>query len=93
MSLDPRYSPQAAEQLDRLAADPATGSLYDAVCDAIDLICDHPRSAEARRESLRTQAGNTVWRVPVRYFRDEESWLLLWQPLGEEALIACIGTM
>jgi hypothetical protein len=59
--------------------------------DAIDLICDAPTSAEARREALRTPNGQTIWKVPVRCYALSEGWVVLWQPRGDDALIAYIG--
>jgi len=92
-SLEPVYSPEASKQLDRLEDDPNEGALWDAVVDAIDLICDAPTSAEARRDALRTPNGQTVWKVPVRYYIPEEDWVVLWQPRGDDALIAYIGPL
>lgn len=91
--LDPVYSPEASKQLDRLEDDPSQGRLWDAVVDAIDVICDTPTSAAARREALRTTAGHTVWKVPVRSYIEDEDWVVLWQPRGDDALIAYIGPL
>jgi hypothetical protein len=91
--LEPVYSPEASKQLDRLEGDPSQGALWDAVADAIDLICDAPTSADARREALRTLNGQTVWKVPVRCRIPDEDWVVLWQPRGGDALIAYIGPL
>jgi hypothetical protein len=85
---DPVYSDQADAALATLA-DGVDLRLYDAVCDAIDLICDHGDSAEARREQLRTVAGSTVWKVAVR--TRHQGWVVLWWPVEDKALIAYIG--
>lgn len=87
----PRFSPDAERVLDELEKDPANDRLVDAIWDTIDLITEHPDSAEARRRALRTVKGHSVWLVPVAYHRAEKSWVVLWQPRGIEALIAYIG--
>ena len=92
-SLEPVYSPDASKQLDRLEDDPSQGALWEAVVDAIDLICDAPTSAEARRGALRTPNGQTVWKVPVRCHIPDEDWVVLWQPRDKDALIAYIGPL
>jgi hypothetical protein len=74
----PLYSPQAAAALDKLEADAAAGDLWNAVCDALDLILDRPGSAQARREALHTAAGTTIWKVPVRAPRETDDWVVLW---------------
>ena len=52
MRREPAYSPQAAAALDALDESNDL-ELYNAVCDAIDLICDHGDTAEARRQRVR----------------------------------------
>lgn len=92
--LEPVYSPQAAAAFDSLENDAGAAVLFTAVLDAVDLICDQPGSAAARRESLRTASGATVWRVPVRVAREAEDWCVLWiQDDGGRALIAFIGVL
>ena len=89
MSREPEYSEQALRAIQQLeAGDDA--ALLEAVADAIDLICDHGDSAEARREQLRTRAGNAVWKVSVRSAHD---WVVLWWPDGDAAVIAFIGRL
>jgi len=51
--LDPKYEEHADAILDKIQHDPSRQALWNAICDAIDLICDHPDSAEARREAVR----------------------------------------
>lgn len=88
------YAHQADETLDRLEADPAATALWNAVCDALDLIIDHPDSAPARREALRTTAGTTVWHVPVHAPREADDWAILWHRTDAgQILIAYIGTL
>lgn len=89
------YSRQAAEALDKIEADPTSTELWNAVCDTLDLIADHPDRAEARREALRTIVGTTVWKVNIRVPRETEDWLILWtyDDDGGRLLIAYIGTL
>ncbi|NEE03120.1 hypothetical protein [Phytoactinopolyspora halotolerans] len=89
MSLEPLYSSAAATTLDGEESDPARSQPWNAICDAIDLICDRPDSAEARRTALRTRDGNTVWQVAVRGGGD---WVVLGFPRPPDALIAYIDT-
>ena len=90
MKREPAYSPQAAAAIDRLEAS-SDIELYDAVCDAIDLICDHGDSAEARRQQYRTARGTPVWKVAVRTRRDD--WVILWWPSGRDARIFYVGEL
>ena len=71
----PNYSAQAAAALDALKAG-ADDKLQNAVCDVIDLICDHAGDRRARAEQSRTAAGTPVWKVPVRTAVDD--WVVLW---------------
>jgi hypothetical protein len=87
---EPVYSEQAAEVLGRLAAG-SDSRLNDAVCDAIDLICDHGDTAAARREQMRTAQGTPVWKVSVRATSDD--WVVLWWPVGDDAQIYYIGAL
>lgn len=88
------YSPQAAQTLDGLEADPGSVDLWNALCDALDLIIDHPDSAPARRTALKTTAGTTVWHVSVRVPREADDWAILWhQDDTGQILIAYIGTL
>lgn len=84
------FSPGAANALDELDADPANDRLVDAIWDVVDLVSERPNSAEARRRALRTPKGHSVWLVPIPY-RRSDTWVLLWQTRGEDALIAYIG--
>jgi hypothetical protein len=76
----------------RFSARTGTGDkLLDAVCDAIDLICDHPGDRTARAEQLRTAAGTPLWKIAVRTSADD--WVVLWWPRGELADICYIGPL
>lgn len=90
MTREPVYSEQAADVLGRLAAG-NDARLNDAVCDAIDLICDHGDTAEARREQLRTAQGTPPWKVSVRGANDD--WVVLWWPVDDDAQIYYIGAL
>jgi hypothetical protein len=87
---EPLFSAQAADALDALERG-HDSALHDAVCDAIDLICDHGDSAEARREQLRTSHGTPVWKVAVRTRHDD--WAVLWWPVDRDAQISYIGPL
>ena len=90
-SLIPRFSPDAERVLDKLEKDEHNDRLVDAIWDVIELIIDQPTSALARRRTLRTVKGHTVWLVPISVWHDDEPWVVLWQPRDDEALIAYIG--
>ena len=85
------FSPEAGQVLDRLEQDASNDKLVDAIWDALDLIREHPGSAQARRRALRTAGGHSVWLVPVRGQYGEEVWVVLWQLRDDDALIAYIG--
>jgi hypothetical protein len=90
MSLEPNYSAQAFKALTSLD-DGTDDKLLNAVCDVIDLICDHPGDRQARAEQLRTTSGTPVWKVPVRTTSDD--WVVLWWPRGGVADIYYIGAL
>jgi hypothetical protein len=85
------FSPEASEVLDVLEKDSSNTRFVDAIWDVLDLITEHPGSAQARHRSLRTAGGHTVWLVPVRSLYDDESWVVLWQPRDDDALVAYLG--
>lgn len=88
------YSRQASETLDKIEADPETTALWNALCGTLDLIIDHPDSAQARRAALRTAAGTTVWHVTVRAAPETDDWAILWHHNDAgQILIAYIGTL
>lgn len=88
--LEPSYSAQASAALDMLESG-TDDKLLNAVCDAIDLICDHPGDRRARAEQLRTTSGTPAWKVPVRTLADD--WVVLWWPRGDLADIYYIGPL
>lgn len=88
--LEPNYSPQASAALDALEGG-TDDKLLSAVCDAIDLICDHPGDRRARAEQLRTASGTPLWKVPVRTWAD--NWVILWRPRVGHADIYYIGQL
>ena len=85
------FSPEAGAVLDELEKDASYSGLVDAIWDVLDLISEHPGSAQARHRALRTAGGHSVWLVPVHGLYDDEAWVVLWQPRDDDALIAYIG--
>ncbi|HEY6296059.1 MAG TPA: hypothetical protein VIX15_10390 [Streptosporangiaceae bacterium] len=51
------FSPGAAEVLDVLEKDSSNTRFVDAIWDVLDLVIEHPGSAQARHRSLRTAPG------------------------------------
>lgn len=82
------FSPEAGDVLEN---DPSKDKLVDAIWDVLELIAEHPGSAQARYRALRTFGGHSVWLVPVRGHYDDEVWVVLWQAREDDALIAYIG--
>jgi hypothetical protein len=62
VSLAPRYAPEVMIQLENVEQDASRSRLWDAICDAIDLICDYPESGGARRYMWRRDGG-PVWQL------------------------------
>jgi hypothetical protein len=89
--LEAQFSPDAGRVLDELEKDPANDRLVDAIWDIIELITEQPGSALARRRALRSVKGHSLWLVPVSVRHDDNLWVVLWQPRGDDALIAYIG--
>ena len=85
------FSPDAERVLGELEKDSANDRFIDALWDTLDLVTEQPGSALARRRALRTVAGHSVWLVPVPIRHHEDVWVILWQPRGDDALIAYIG--
>ena len=90
-SVEPIFSQDAGHVLDELEKEPKDARLVDAIWSVIDFITEHPGSAQARHRSLRTTGGHTVWLVPIRGQFDGESWVVLWQPRDDDALVAYLG--
>ena len=91
-ALEPNYSSQAAAALDALESG-TDDKLLNAVCGAIDLICDHPGDRKARAEQLRTASGTPIWKVPVPMRTAQDGWVVLWWPRGDTADIYYIGQL
>ena len=85
------FSPEAGDVPDEPEKDESNARLVDAIGDALDLISEHPGSAQAKHRGLRTVGGHSVWLVPVQGLYQDEAWVVLWQPRGDDALIAYIG--
>lgn len=86
-----RDSPEADAQLDALQLGP-DAELWNAVCDALDLIVDRPDSAEARREAIVTAAGRTIWMVPVRHSSLDDV-VVLWAVENDIEYVLYVGPM
>lgn len=90
--LTPEYGELADSALDKVEHDPARKELWNALCDAIDLICDHPGSKDARFEQVRLYDTKlVVWMVPVRCRTEDDDWVVMWQQDGDVAVIPYIG--
>ena len=90
--LTPEYGEPATSALDSIEPDPARKALWNAICDAIDLICDHPGSREARVEQVRlVEPKLSVWQVPVRCRSEDDDWVVWWHQDGDLAVIPYIG--
>ena len=85
------FSPEARDVLDELEKDESNNRLVDAIWDVLDLITEHPGSAQSRHRALRTAGGHSVWLVPVHGLYDDQVWVILWQPSDDDALVAYIG--
>jgi hypothetical protein len=90
--LEPVFGEHVVLALDKIETDPDRRALWNAICDAIDLVCDHPDSAEARREAIRLDSGTTLWQVPIHCYLEDDDWVLLWCPDGGDAVIFYIGS-
>ena len=91
MSLEPSYAPEVMTQLEKIEHDTTRERLWEAICDAIDLICDYPESGQARRQAWRRRAGGPVWQVALRNTGEDEDWVVLWFRNHDEAKIVYIG--
>ena len=87
--METRFAPDAERVLEHLEDNDPDAA--DAVWDVIEMVAADPGSALARRRSLRTLGGHTVWAVPIPMISDEP-WLLLWQQqTPDEILVAYVG--
>ena len=90
--LEPAYGEHVGPVLDKVEHDASRRQLWNAICDAIDLICERPDSAEARREAIRLPSGATIWQVPIRCYVEDDDWVLLWYPDDLDAVIVYVGS-
>jgi len=90
--LEPAYGEHVVPVLDKIENDPSRKALWNAICDAIDLVCDQPDSAEARREAILLPSGVTLWQVPIRCYLEDDDWVLLWHQDGSDAVISYLGS-
>jgi hypothetical protein len=91
VSLTPRYASEVMIQLEKVEQDSSRSSVWDAICDAIDLVCDHPESVGARRYMWRRRDGGPVWQVLLKSTGEDDDWIVLWYQEGGEANIVYIG--
>ena len=89
--LEPVYGEGVPEQLDRVEHDTGRRALWNAIVDAIDLVCERPDSAEAHRYALSFSGDRKAWRVPVRCRVEDEDWVLVWFPDPPDAVILYVG--
>src|SRR5260370_4092837 len=85
------FSPEARDVLDKLENDESNGRLVDAIWDVLDLITEHPGSAQSRHRALRTAGGHSVWLVPGHGLYDGQGWVGLLEPPADDAPVAYIG--
>ena len=90
MIREPHYSIEVELVLNGLELG-SDARLLNAVCDAIDLICDQGDSAKARRKMLLTKSGTHIWKTPVKDNRHD--WCILWEPRDRLAIIHFIGEL
>lgn len=94
MSLEPSYEQQADAALRAIETDPDRRPLRDAIYDVIDLVCDQPESAQARRHLFPMPSGAVVRVQRVRCQAENDDYVLVWHPdhVNGEAVILYIGT-
>jgi len=89
--LEPEYGENVVEVLDKIEYDPGRKALWNAICDAIDLVCDQPDSAEARKDGLALpSSGTKMWMVPIRCSVEDDDWVLVWFREADTAIIQYI---
>jgi hypothetical protein len=90
--LEPAFSELADRQLREVEGHPDRRALWNAICDVVDLICDHPDSALARRELIHLPSGAHIWQIPIRCPVEDDNWVLLWHQDGGDAVIHYVGS-
>lgn len=85
------YAPEAAAQLDALEQS-ADDQTWDAICDVLDLIDQHPHSAQARREEITGSNGKRMWKVPVRS-KSVDDLAVLWSRGSPSDYVVFVGVM
>ncbi len=88
---DDLYSPEAARQLDALAAGPDT-ELWDAVVDALDAVLDHTERQRSLSPALRDAAGRPLFATVVMYERDPR-WFVFWNVRDGAPVILGVGIL
>lgn len=85
------YSPSAAGQLDKMEQS-ADDQTWDAICDVLELIDQHPDSAQARREEVTGSNGMKMWKVPVRS-RSVDDLVVLWSRGNAVDYVVFVGIL
>jgi hypothetical protein len=90
--LEPEYGELAERTLDAIEHDKERRPLWNAILDAIDLVCDHPESAQAMRERIEfPEREFGVWQVAIHCRDEDEDWVLWWHRERNTAVIPYIG--
>jgi hypothetical protein len=85
------FSQHVGYVLDKLERDAKYDYLLEAIWDVIEFVTENPTDAFARRRSLRTAKGHTVWMVPIPVRHLGETWVLLWHIDGNDVRIPYVG--
>ncbi len=75
MSYELHYVPEADAALDRLAADSAMATVFDAIDSTLDELEDDPFERRLGTISFQTAEGAGVSATPVRF----DGWHILWR--------------
>lgn len=95
--LEPSYQPEAWQQLDALQSG-ADAALWDAVVDALEMICRDDQDGTGRSYRIQGQNGRLMWAARVATRHDDQDLYVLWDddvsPSGHpEALIYYVGLL
>jgi hypothetical protein len=85
------YAPEAAAQLDALQQS-ADDQTWDAICDVLELIDQHPDSAQGRREEITGSNGARMWKVPARS-PSVDDLAVLWNRGSASDYVVYVGAM
>lgn len=85
------YAPEAATQLDALEQS-ADNQTWDAICDVLELIDQHPDSAQAKRQEVTGSTGARMWKVPVQS-PSVDDLAILWSRGSTGDYVVFVGAM